>query len=660
MAERPGLFDRLLREDPGVPLAAGQLPPRKVAWLNPLQLLRTGYQVWLVTAGTGIIDRREVMAALDRSTVPADSSPPGVLTRGSHIDAVLVDPADAERNGLWLDFVADVGDSWEATYAVASMLADPQLRASFPESAAKELPSSFGPAAVVVVGGDLVYPRATRDGYRRRFRAPFTAALPRTTERPVPSLFAIPGNHDWYDGLTNFFREFCQGGFLGGWRLFQTRSYFAVKLTRGWWLWGIDIALDTRIDAPQQAYFLSILQDSVSDGWSANERFERGDRVILCTAKPAWLEISRYSDEAYRNLVFFVESVVNDHGGSVPVILTGDLHHYSRYSSASGCQMIVAGGGGAYLMGTHFLPERIPKLTPRPSLESDARPSASLPVQPEEERSSEFVAGEFSYPNRSDSRRLALQGLLMAFRPANWLFGVVVGALYWFLVRDMRPWKLPVGAALPERTVMNFLTLPKWLWLNPGTINSVLVGVVVALCVGFAVFVNGRASRILTATWGILHGLAHVWLAASVFVFFAPSRMMVYDVLAVIRMSSVGPYLMPNLYVLVAGLAGATFIGFYLVVSDRFFDLHHNDVFAVQSVIDYRNFLRMHIGDDGALEIFPIGLRRVPRRWRRRMDATPTQSFYEPADVELRPHLIEGPIRIEPAAARPKFHGGAR
>jgi hypothetical protein len=71
-------------------------------------------------------------------------------------------------------------------------------------------------------------------------------------------------------------------------------------------------------------------------------------------------------------------------------------------------------------------------------------------------------------------------------------------------------------------------------------------------------------------------------------------------------------------------------------------------VFAVQSLIDYRNFLRIHILPDGALEIFPIALRRVPRRWRRRVDAKDTDPLYEPADEELAPHIIEGPIRIVP------------
>ena len=96
MADRPGILDRLLRGNPGIPLAAGQLPPRKVAWLNPLQLLRTGYHVWLVSAATGIIDRREMLAALDRRPIQAEDPFPSVLSPGTKIDAVLTDPSRHE------------------------------------------------------------------------------------------------------------------------------------------------------------------------------------------------------------------------------------------------------------------------------------------------------------------------------------------------------------------------------------------------------------------------------------------------------------------------------------------------------------------------------------------------------------------------------------
>lgn len=39
-----------------------------------------------------------------------------------------------------------------------------------------------------------------------------------------PSAFAIPGNHDWIDGLETFIRYVQHRGWLGGWLLPQVRA----------------------------------------------------------------------------------------------------------------------------------------------------------------------------------------------------------------------------------------------------------------------------------------------------------------------------------------------------------------------------------------------------------------------------------------------------
>ena len=65
-------------------------------------------------------------------------------------------------------------------------------------------------------------------------------------------LFAIPGSHDWYDGLVNFTSIFCRSRNIGGWRTSQARSYFALRLR---WLWGIDIQFGASLDEVQLQYF---------------------------------------------------------------------------------------------------------------------------------------------------------------------------------------------------------------------------------------------------------------------------------------------------------------------------------------------------------------------------------------------------------------------
>lgn len=63
-----------------------------------------------------------------------------------------------------------------------------------------------------------------------------------------PQCFAIPGNHDWIDGLNTYMRHILHRGWLGGWLLPQEKSYFAIALPHGWWLFGFDLALETDVD----------------------------------------------------------------------------------------------------------------------------------------------------------------------------------------------------------------------------------------------------------------------------------------------------------------------------------------------------------------------------------------------------------------------------
>ena len=39
------------------------------------------------------------------------------------------------------------------------------------------------------------------------------------------------------------------------WTLHQTRSYFAVELPEQWWVWGLDVGLDDKVDYHQLDYF---------------------------------------------------------------------------------------------------------------------------------------------------------------------------------------------------------------------------------------------------------------------------------------------------------------------------------------------------------------------------------------------------------------------
>jgi hypothetical protein len=70
---------------------------------------------------------------------------------------------------VWIDWVADLGDGFDSTYAVASLLARKELNVG-------DVPLPRGQA--LVMGGDEVYPKATRQAYTNELRQPYAWAAP--------------------------------------------------------------------------------------------------------------------------------------------------------------------------------------------------------------------------------------------------------------------------------------------------------------------------------------------------------------------------------------------------------------------------------------------------------------------------------------------------
>lgn len=110
----------------------------------------------------------------------------------------------SDSDELWLDYVADLGDGFNATYSMAYLLAQPHLDVD-----GRPLPRG----RILVMGGDHVYPTVSGKQYEDRFKGPYRAALPQPPpDVPQPTLYALPGNRDWHDGLTAFLRLFALTG----------------------------------------------------------------------------------------------------------------------------------------------------------------------------------------------------------------------------------------------------------------------------------------------------------------------------------------------------------------------------------------------------------------------------------------------------------------
>jgi hypothetical protein len=555
------------------PRELGFTPQPPVPWLAPLLLLTTGLRTLLALLFGAYLDKRELQNAL-----PSE---------------VLHQPGtDGE---LWLDYVADLGDGFNATYSVAYLLAQPAL-----ELAGQRLPRG----QLLLMGGDQVYPTANMEAYEDRCKGPYAAALPCPPRGvPRPTLYAIPGNHDWYDGLTAFLRLFVRikSDNIGGWRIEQPRSYFAVELTAGWWLFAIDEQSGAYLDDPQVLYF---------------ERAARSlgpeHRVIVMAPAPTWVK-SVDQPKAYNTLDYFIRSIIAPTGADVRLMLAGDLHHYSRYSTPDR-QLITCGGGGAYLSSTHHLPDGI-CVPPGDAMTRKASPSREYSLSAR-------------YPDAARSRRYAW-GVFGRLPWRNPGFATLLGGAHTLLMLAMAG----VAANRMTGTEQRLLSIP-------------LVIMLLAVIGGAILFAKppaaGGKRHVRHGILGMAHGIAHAGLGAL-------------GTWTWLQLPFVDwPWPLPAisafvLYGPVAGLVASQLVAAYLLVAGAF-RVNLNELFAGQGIEDSKIFLRLHIARDGTLTVYPIAVDRICRRWQPNPDG-PQDSPWLAPQQPLNPRLAEDPIVIKPLPA---------
>src|SRR5450631_3307184 len=93
--------------------------PNMAHWFDPVLLLKLLNNVVLSTIFGQYADRRLIIAALD--TVPLDEH----VKRAEAFRSRLT----ADKDGsVWIDWVADLGDGFDSTYAMASLLSREQTQ----------------------------------------------------------------------------------------------------------------------------------------------------------------------------------------------------------------------------------------------------------------------------------------------------------------------------------------------------------------------------------------------------------------------------------------------------------------------------------------------------------------------------------------------------
>lgn len=538
-------------------------------WFNPGLLLKLLWRVIVSDLFGQYADRRLMVAALD----PASKAE---IQQRDDLTKLLT----KDSNGaIWIDFIADLGDGFDATYTIAYLLSQKNLKVgdvTLPQGGA------------LFMGGDEVYPTSSREDYNVKLRAPYFFAAPdRRKSKDHPRVFAIPGNHDWYDGLVNFLAFFARGKptSIGNWRTQQQRSYFAAKLTDQVWLWAIDIALVTDMDQPQADYFVAVA-----------ENMPQGGSVILCSAEPGWYKID---SDSYRTLSY--AAWIAENAGKalhIPLVLSGDTHHYARYSSEHGTQYITSGGGGAFLHGTHQLPKEIKADWLR--FKNDK------------------LSLEICHPSMDVSRSLLKHDFRFPF--LNFAFSATLGGAYAAIAYTL---------SLVPRVDLAIL---------------IFLGFAAGF-VGYAGYQEKPTKKVIGLS--LLHSLVHFFALLAIACVISEIDAQLWTI------KTSGPWWLWLLEMAVpmifgGGIVAGFIFGANLYFTCRFADMNHNDAFSAMRLNSFRHFLRIKIIGD-QFTVYPVGIDRIPTRseWSDNPDAAqdPTASYFVPPEnFEIK--LLEAPIVV--------------
>lgn len=510
-----------------------------VGWYDPRVLAHSAYQVAIANVFGRHSDTRLIEAL---ATQPQNE----------------FDYSHAEGD-FWFDYVADLGDGWNSTYSIANALASPSLDLRYRD----ELEATRA-GRLLIFGGDEVYPYPTRTEYDVRTETPYAYAF---AGRQKPDVFAIPGNHDWYDSLVAFSRAFCrpERGFAGcGTR--QTRSYFALRLPANWWLLAIDLQLGADLDEPQVQYFQKVAS-----------RMDEAARLIFCVPEPRWIYEEAYPNHAsYEELssTRFLEEQVFKR--KARVFLTGDFHFYKRHENAEGVQKITSGGGGAFLHPTHA---------------------------PVTHRLRHGFEERAVYPDERTSRRLAWR---------NFLFPILNPKYGWFpaFMYAMSAWL--ASHSLNAADVIDLHTA--FAAAINAAVRDPLDGLWVLGIIGAFIFFTDTHVRSWRIAGGTIHALLHLNAAFIV----GWCALVVTERWLHLAYGGTAQLLLSGFLVFAAGwVVGAFIMGAYLFASIRVFGRHSTEAFSSLRIQDYKQWLRLKVDSTGALTIYCIALDRVARRWRK-------------------------------------------
>ncbi|MET8247599.1 metallophosphoesterase [Streptomyces sp. NPDC005202] len=301
----------------------------------------------------------------------------------------------AARNGVVASWFGDptgrTRSRWVAARAAAGAPADKVIRRADPDRFSFMVIGDTGEgddsqyavvpgflkvgqdAAFAVIASDVIYPVGSTDDYGTKFFRPYQ-------DYPAP-IYAIPGNHDWYEDLGGFMRVFC------GDAPPLPPEPKPRSLSRAWWralLWRRPRPADEQRLTEARALRSAPAQQAVQPGpyWAIDAgpiRIIGIDTGLLGTIdaeQGAWLrEVSQgprpkilitgsplYVDGEHHPCAIegggTVDDIVPDPAHHYVAAIGGDIHNYQRYPvdvDGRTIQYVVSGGGGAFMHATHTI-----------------------------------------------------------------------------------------------------------------------------------------------------------------------------------------------------------------------------------------------------------------------------------------------------------------
>ncbi len=225
----------------------------------------------------------------------------------------------------------------------------------------------------MVICSDVIYPAGGAGEYGEKFYRPY-----RNYKRPI---YALPGNHDWYDNLSGFMHHFCGCDHPvarptgRGWRGLLRRA-----------LWRRPPPLDdTKVSFAQREreerqnigqpgpYFAidagPVLLVAIDTGIRGDIDYGQGEWLravsrsvdkpkILLTGKPIYVNGEHRPCDIEGGGT--VDDIVVSPSNRYIAAIGGDIHNYQRYpitlNDGRVIQYAVSGGGGAFMHATHDIP----------------------------------------------------------------------------------------------------------------------------------------------------------------------------------------------------------------------------------------------------------------------------------------------------------------